>query len=73
VVLPPPEQAALNQELDSLASIADDKLRESVRARILRDRRLRRWRLDHGWRECGACQAVHNTEGNFCPICRLCR
>jgi predicted nucleic acid-binding Zn ribbon protein len=73
VVFSPSEQAALDQELDALSSITDDKMRDSVRTRILRDRRLRRWRLDHGWRECSGCQAVHNTDGDLCPICRLCR
>jgi len=73
VVLSAEEQAALGADLDDLASVHDERLRESVRGRIIRDRRLRRWRLDHGWKECTGCQSVHNTDGSLCPICRLCR
>jgi predicted nucleic acid-binding Zn ribbon protein len=73
VVLRGDELSALNRDLDELATVSDDKLRESVRGRIIRDRRLRRWRLDHGWKECRGCQAVHKTDGTLCPICRLCR
>ena len=73
VVLNAREQADLNEDLRALVTVRDEKLRDSVRARIVRDRRLRRWRLDHGWRECVACQSVHNTEESVCPICRLCR
>ena len=73
VVLTAREQTALDEELRSLVTIRDEKLRDSVRARIVRDRRLRRWRLDHGWKECAGCQAVHDTDDRLCPICRLCR
>lgn len=73
VVLLPDEQAALDRELARLASLPDEKLRASLARRVVRDRKLRRWRLDHGWRPCARCQAPHDTEGGLCPICRLCR
>jgi predicted nucleic acid-binding Zn ribbon protein len=73
VILHKEEQADIDREIESLASIKDEKIRESVRCRIVHDRRLRRWRLDHGWKECPGCRAVHNTDDPLCPICRLCR
>ena len=75
VVLPPADQLALNQELDELVSIRDEKMRQSVAGRITRDKKLRRWRLDHGWKQCkrAGCTALHDTEEEYCPICRVCR
>jgi predicted nucleic acid-binding Zn ribbon protein len=75
VVLPPADQFALNRELDELGSIRDDKMRQSIAGRIIRDKKLRRWQLDHGWKQCSreGCTALHNTEEEYCPICRVCR
>jgi predicted nucleic acid-binding Zn ribbon protein len=73
VRLPAEEQAALRRELDELVSIHDDKLRQTIARRMIREYRLRRWRLEHGWRACRACAAPHHDDGDLCPICRLCR
>jgi len=73
VRLPPQEQAALRRELEGLIAIADEKLRQAVARRMIRASKIRRWRLEHGWRVCQACSAVHRTEDDLCPICRVCR
>ena len=46
----PEEQAALRDAVSSLVNITDEALRKSVAQRMIRDRKLRRWRLEHGWR-----------------------
>jgi hypothetical protein len=71
VQLTPDEQAALDDEIKSLESISNEKIRISVIAHIIRDKKVRRWRLDNGWRLCGRCTALHDTDGDLCPICRL--
>lgn len=71
VQLLPEEQIALRDAVRGLVNIADEALRKSVAQRMIRDRKLRRWRLEHGWRTCEACTALHNTEETLCPICRL--
>ena len=73
VILPPEEQAALRRALEELVTLADDKIRQSIARRMVRDRKLRHWRLAHGWRVCAGCTALHKTEGDLCPVCRLCR
>ncbi|HXG23207.1 MAG TPA: DUF721 domain-containing protein [Chthonomonadales bacterium] len=73
VQLPPAEEAALRDELTHLQNIADVSLRERLSRCIARDRRLRHWRLQHGWRVCRECTAVHKSEDELCPICRICR
>lgn len=71
--LPAAEEAALRDELSQLQSMEDVSLRERLSRRIDRDRRLRQWRLQHGWRVCRECTAVHKSEDELCPICRVCR
>ncbi len=73
VALSTDEKVALLKELDSLVSIPDEKMRQSITVRVTRDHNLRRWRLDRGWKQCAGCTALHDTDGNLCPICRLCR
>ena len=65
------EQAALDEEIKSLESISNEKIRISVIAHVIRDKKIRRWRLDNGWRLCGRCTTLHDTDGDLCPICRL--
>ena len=71
--LPAAEQVFLQNELDRLDSISDDRIRNSVSQRIVRERKLRWWRLQNGWKACSRCSAAHNTDGAVCPICRLTR
>lgn len=63
----------LRQELARIVTIRDEKLREAVHQRIVRDRRLRVWRLQHGWCSCKRCTALHRTEEPLCPVCRVCQ
>lgn len=67
------ERAALEAEIQKLQTISDPKLREAVSTRLVRECKLRRWKLNHGWRVCRECTAVHNTDSDLCPICRVCR
>lgn len=73
IQLPPAEEAALRDKLSQLQNIADVSLRERLLRCIERDHRLRHWRLQHGWRVCRECTAVHKSEDELCPICRICR
>lgn len=73
IQLPPAEEATLQEELRQLQSIEDVPLRERLMRRIERESRLRHWRLQHGWRVCRECTAIHKSEDDLCPICRVCR
>lgn len=73
VRLPPEEHAALRERLESLIAIPDGALRQAIARRMIRACQIRRWRLEHGWRVCQTCSAVHCDEGELCPICRVCR
>lgn len=71
--LPIAEQSALQQELENLDGIPDEKIRNSISKRVVREKKLRWWRLQNGWTACRQCAVPHNTDGPFCPICRLAR
>ena len=70
-VLLPSEQKALNSELHKIASLRNEGIRQSVRRRVIREFRLNRWRLEHGWRACDRCGAVHPLPESPCPLCRI--
>ena len=65
------EQAEIDIAITRLNLVTDDKMRESLSNRILRDKKIRHWRLEHGWHKCKGCSALHKEEGLFCPVCRL--
>jgi predicted nucleic acid-binding Zn ribbon protein len=72
VVLSPDEQKALDGDMAQAETITDARIRASLQQRMLRERRLRHWQLENGWKACANCTALHRTEGDICPICRLC-
>jgi Zn-ribbon-containing, possibly RNA-binding protein and truncated derivatives len=69
--LPASELAGLQKELDALDSIPDERIRNAVSHRIVRETKLRWWRLQNGWKACARCSVPHNSKGDLCPICRL--
>ena len=71
--LPAGDQAALQTELDKLDSIPEESIRNAISRRIVRERKLKWWRLQNGWKPCTSCSAPHDTDGRLCPICRLSR
>ncbi len=72
VVLSQSERVELREKLHALYSVEDDRAREVLARRLTQEAKLRRWRLDNGWRTCRRCEALHETEFALCPICRLC-
>lgn len=71
LILPEDEKSELVRDLASLAEISNEDLRVALETKMIHDRKLRRWRLNHGWKKCNRCTAVHNTGHSVCPICRL--
>lgn len=71
VALEPHERDRLRISLESLISIKDDHARQSIARRITLEARLRHWRLEHGWKVCPRCDALHKTSYRICPLCRL--
>ncbi|MEP6755611.1 MAG: DUF721 domain-containing protein [Chthonomonadales bacterium] len=65
------EVMLMQMSLDKLESVEDEKMRESLRNRVIRDRKIRHWRLEHGWKHCKTCTAIHHDEGAICPVCQL--
>jgi predicted nucleic acid-binding Zn ribbon protein len=65
------EAEALDRDLKSIAEIPDARIREAALRHAVRTRKLRRWRLNHGWLECHVCGAVYSDPGPTCPLCRL--
>jgi predicted nucleic acid-binding Zn ribbon protein len=72
VILSAADREALESDTLRLTGITDPRLRISLARRMLRDRKLRRWRLDHGWHACTRCAALHSEAAELCPICRVC-
>lgn len=73
VILEPAEKEELRARLcDLFHSVEDDHARRAIAARLTQEVRLRHWRLEHGWRVCPRCSALHKTDYPVCPICRLC-
>lgn len=71
ILLQEDEKMDLEKDLESLASIPNEDLRNALQEKMIHDRKLRRWRLNHGWKKCARCTAVHKTAHSLCPICRL--
>src|ERR1051326_4813543 len=65
------ESKMLEKEIESLEGMSDKKVLEAVRRRLIREQRLYRWRLEHGWRACGKCGSLHLGDGDDCPLCNL--
>jgi predicted nucleic acid-binding Zn ribbon protein len=73
VILEPDEKAALRARLQDLYTLENDRIRTAIATRLTLEAKLRRWRLERGWRVCPRCTAVHRTDFPLCPLCRLCR
>ncbi len=71
IVLGESEKAILAQELSNSEAIPDEKLREAITRRVTRNRLIRRWRLDQGWKICPGCTALHHTDEELCPLCKI--
>ncbi len=71
VVLTVEDRRRLESEVRRIGRIPDQKIRESVRRRVIREARLMRWRIDHGWTACPRCDAVHPLPDSLCPLCRI--
>jgi predicted nucleic acid-binding Zn ribbon protein len=71
VPLEPAEKIELRARLQALYTIPDDRVRQTIAARMVQEAKLRHWRLEHGWHICPRCEVVHNTDYRLCPICRL--
>lgn len=71
VVLLPDEHAELADRIKKYQNVQDPVLRGVLQKRIVQETLLRRWRLEHGWHLCAACNAVYITVGDVCPICNL--
>ncbi len=71
VVLEPEEKTELRARLHALITIKEDPVRRAIASRLTQEAKLRHWRLEHGWRVCPRCDAIHKTDYRLCPICRL--
>jgi hypothetical protein len=72
VILDLAEQAEVTQKLRTLESIHSERIRSVMASRMVRDAKLRHWRIERGWNLCRKCQGLHNTDFDLCPVCRLC-
>jgi predicted nucleic acid-binding Zn ribbon protein len=71
VVLEPPEEEELEARLRALGLLEDERVRDLLTNRLVRQARLRHWKLEHGWRLCRRCSALYNDPDDICPLCRL--
>ena len=73
VLLDPAEHAELKLTLTLLNQMKSDRIRSVMSTRIVRDAKLRHWRIERGWKLCSSCSSAHKTDFDVCPQCRLCR
>ena len=73
VVLDPSEQRELQTHLRALPRIPSERIRAVMESRMVRDAKLRHWRIERGWSLCRNCGVPHKTESALCPLCRLTR
>jgi len=71
VTLTDADRNNLDRETKALDGIPDKRILETVSRRLIREQRLYRWRLEHGWRACGKCGSLHLVESEQCPLCNL--
>lgn len=71
VSLCPEDKRHLDSLLRGAGRIGNPAIRESIRKRITREARLKRWRLEHGWTLCESCGAVHPLPNLLCPLCQV--
>ncbi len=73
VALNADEKAELREKLNALIHIPNDHIRQTIATRLTLDAKFRHWQLEHGFRICRRCDALHKTPYAVCPVCRLCR
>lgn len=73
VVLDAAEHAELQAHLQRLPRIRSERIRSVMESRMVRDAKLRHWRIERGWSLCRSCSGLHKTEFDICPLCRLTR
>jgi len=71
IALSPEENRALQIALGSLDAVSAEHVRVALSARLVKDAKLRHWRLERGWKVCPRCTALHKTPEPICPVCRL--
>ena len=71
IQLSPEEQRLVAASIEKLQSVENEEMRESLTNRVIRDRKIRHWRLDHGWKPCRTCTSLHREAGGMCPVCIL--
>jgi predicted nucleic acid-binding Zn ribbon protein len=69
VVLTAKDNASLQKELAELDTVSDRKVVEIVSRRLVREKKLFRWRLEHGWKMCGRCGTAFISDGGVCGWC----
>ena len=67
------DRAALDADLAAIEGLPDDDVRRRLEAILERQHRLRRWRLDHGWRPCDGCRTLHRGPDALCTVCLAAR
>jgi len=65
----PEELAELQHARAEIATVPDKRMRRPLLRIAERRHRLRRWRLDHGWRVCSGCDVLHDGPGDLCTVC----
>jgi len=60
------EQEEINKILESLR---DDDLRNGIRAVIVRNIKLNKWRRENGWLVCDKCNSMYYEKSNGCMYC----
>jgi len=53
----------------SLAAISDEKLKSQLKTILIKDKKLKTWRLNQGWRPCPYCQTLIPPQKTKCPWC----
>lgn len=81
----PSDERPTQEEIDSLTlserdvrrieatvgKIQNPELRARLRGTITQSEKLAAWRRANGWRPCQKCRALHDKDGELCPICSL--
>lgn len=69
VQLSPEDTTAMEADCQAVAQLPDADVRQTTLRILERQYRLRRWRLDHGWKPCTVCGALHAGSEPVCTVC----
>ncbi len=59
-------------EIDQLVSaIANAEIAASVRRALVKEKKLQLWKLEHGYRPCTRCGALHKDGSTLCLACQV--